>query len=160
VSLTDWIASLHVLSAFALVAALVLFWTLYFVPGVDPSSPALMKLGRLGSIVVGVGFAGTIIFGVWLAIAREPYQLWDLWVIAALVLWAIGGWTGQRAGALAQEGQLRESMRFHAATSISRSSSMFSARWCWSEASSPAPLPWRSHGARKACCGSGTAPYC
>jgi hypothetical protein len=118
VSFTDWITALHVLSAFALVAALVLFWTLYFVPGGDASSPALMKLGRLGSIVVGVGFAGTIVFGVWLAIARDPYHLWDFWVIAALVLWAIGGWTGQRAGALAQQGSLSESMRYHAATSL------------------------------------------
>jgi hypothetical protein len=118
VSLNDWILSLHVLSAFALVAALVLFWTLYFAPGVDATSPALMKLGRLGTIVVGVGFMGTLVFGVWLAISKDEYQLWDLWVILALVLWAIAGATGQRAGALAQDGKLRESMRFHAATSV------------------------------------------
>ena len=117
-SLNDWILSLHVLSAFAVVAALVLFWTLYFTPGVDATSPALMRLGRLGTIVVGIGLAGTLIFGVWLAISKDEYQLWDLWVILALILWAIAGATGQRAGALAQEGKLRESMLFHAATSV------------------------------------------
>jgi drug/metabolite transporter (DMT)-like permease len=77
-----------------------------------------MRLGRLGTIVVGIGLAGTLIFGVWLAISKDEYQLWDLWVILALILWAISGATGQRAGALAQEGKLRESMRFHAATSV------------------------------------------
>jgi hypothetical protein len=118
VSLDDWILSLHVLSAFALVAGLVLFWTLYFAPGVDATSPALMKLGRLGTIVVGIGMMGTLVFGVWLAISKDEYQLWDVWVILALILWAIAGATGQRAGALAQEGKLRESMRFHAATSV------------------------------------------
>jgi hypothetical protein len=117
-SFTDWIAALHVLSAFALVAALVLFWTLYFTPGVDAASPALMKLGRLGTIVVGIGLMGTLVFGIWLAIARDAYQLWDAWVIIALVLWAIAGATGQRAGALAQAGNLSESIRYHAATSI------------------------------------------
>ena len=37
-------------------------------------------------------------FGVWLAISLDRYQLWDGWIIAALVLWAIGGYTGQKAG--------------------------------------------------------------
>ena len=32
--------------------------------------------------------AGTIVFGVWLAISLEAYQVWDLWVILALVGWA------------------------------------------------------------------------
>ena len=45
-----------------------------------------------------VGISGTIVFGVWLAISREEYQLWDGWVIAALVLWAIGGFLGQKSG--------------------------------------------------------------
>ena len=117
-TLDDWILALHVLSAFAVVAALVLFWTLYFTPGVDPGAPALMRLGQLGSAVVGVGMMGVLVFGVWLAISNDEYQLWDGWIIAALVLWAIAGATGQRSGALAQQGKLRESMRFHALTSV------------------------------------------
>jgi hypothetical protein len=118
VSFTDWITALHVLSAFAVVGALVFFWTLYFAPAAEATSPALMSLGRLGNALIGIGMGGTLVLGIWLAIAREPYQLWDVWVIAAFVLWAIMGATGQRAGALAQEGNLRESMKFHAATSV------------------------------------------
>lgn len=116
-SFTDWITALHVLSAFAVLGALVFFWTLYFGSAADASSPAMMSLGRLGNALVGVGMGGTLVLGVWLAIARDPYQLWDVWVIAALVLWAVMAATGQRAGAHAQEGNLRESMKFHAATS-------------------------------------------
>ena len=120
-SFDDWILALHVLSAFALAGAMVLFWVLYGAAwaGVDPASSALMRLGRLGSIVVGVGFAGTLVFGVWLAISLDLYQLWDAWVIIALVLWAIGGALGGRAGKLAQEdGKMRESMLFHLGSSI------------------------------------------
>jgi uncharacterized membrane protein len=117
-SLDDWILALHVLSAFAVVAALVLFWTLFLARAVEAGSPAMMQLGRLGAAVVGVGMAGTLVFGVWLAISNDRYQLWDAWVIIALVLWAIAGATGQRAGALAQQGSLSEAMRFHAATSV------------------------------------------
>lgn len=120
-SFDDWILALHVLSAFALAGAMVLFWALYGAAwvGVDPASSALMRLGRLGSVVVGVGFAGTLVFGVWLAISLDAYQLWDAWVIIALVLWAIGGALGSRAGKLAQEkGMMRESLLFHAGSSV------------------------------------------
>ena len=41
---------------------------------------------------------GAIIFGVWLAIYLDAYQLWDGWILASLVLWAIGGWAGGQAG--------------------------------------------------------------
>jgi hypothetical protein len=39
----------------------------------------------------------TIVFGVWLAIEVDQYRVWDGWVIAAIVLWAIGTETGRRA---------------------------------------------------------------
>src|SRR6187200_3095556 len=58
-----------------------------------------MLLARVGVILVGVGMAGTIVFGIWLAISLDAYQLWDGWVIAALVLWAVGTALGQRSGA-------------------------------------------------------------
>ena len=64
-----------------------------------------MLLARVGVILVGVGMAGTIVFGIWLAISLDAYQLWDGWVIAALVLWAVGGFTGQQSGQGYQAGQ-------------------------------------------------------
>ena len=37
--------------------------------------------------------------GIWLAFSKDDYALWDGWIIAAIILWIIGGYTGGRAGA-------------------------------------------------------------
>ena len=99
--LNDWILALHLIAAFALVAAEVAF-SIMVVALWRSDSPtrvaSTMPLARLGVVLVGVGLAGTIVFGVWLAISRDEYQLWDGWVIVALVLWAIGGFLGQKSG--------------------------------------------------------------
>src|SRR5262245_46928251 len=63
-----------------------------------------MPLARAGVVFVGAGLAGTLLFGVWLAISLDAYQVWDGWVLAALVLWALGGFLGQRSGQGYQEG--------------------------------------------------------
>jgi len=52
---------------------------------------------RVGNVAVIAGALGTVIFGIWLAIALDAYHPWDGWVIAAIVLWAIGIETGRRA---------------------------------------------------------------
>jgi hypothetical protein len=100
--LTDWILSLHLLSAFALVASMVLFWTLVIASRTLTDVDARIAYGRVGDLggrIIGIGFAGTIIFGIWLAFAKDSYAIWDGWIIAAIVLWVIGGATGGRAGA-------------------------------------------------------------
>jgi len=101
VSLDDWILALHVLSAFALVGALVLFWILIVVMrDIDSASQTLVygRVATLGNRVVIAGIAGTLVFGIWLAISLDAYQLWDGWIIAGIVLWAAGAGTGARAG--------------------------------------------------------------
>jgi hypothetical protein len=101
VSLDDWILALHVLSAFALVGALVLFWILIVairrtdLPDVTMS---MEPIARLGNVAVGIGALGTIVFGIWLAISFDAYQIWDGWIIGAIVLWAISMETGRRSG--------------------------------------------------------------
>jgi hypothetical protein len=47
---------------------------------------------------VGIGAAGTILLGIWLAFRLDSYAIWDGWIIAALVLWAIAAAVGQRSG--------------------------------------------------------------
>jgi hypothetical protein len=101
--LTDWILSLHVLSAFAMVGAMVIFWIMIVsLWGTDSTSrvASLMRVSQVGTVLVGVGSLGTIVFGVWLAISLDAYQVWDGWVIAAIVLWAIAVELGRRAGKL------------------------------------------------------------
>jgi hypothetical protein len=101
VSLDDWILALHLLSAFSLIAAEVVFTIMIAALWRTDSTAkvaATMPLARAGTILVMAGLAGTIVFGVWLAISLDRYAVWDGWVIAALVLWAIGGFVGQKSG--------------------------------------------------------------
>ena len=49
---------------------------------------------------IGIGSIGVLVLGVWLAIDADAYQVWDGWVIAALVLWAIAVETGRRSGVI------------------------------------------------------------
>ena len=107
VDLYDWLLFLHVLSAFFAVGALAALWGLIL--GTRGTAPMLdqrsaMTYGRTAGILVGVGMMGAIIFGVWLAIHEEAYQVWDGWILASLVLWAIGGWAGGQAGRAFESG--------------------------------------------------------
>jgi hypothetical protein len=100
-SLDDWILALHVLSAFAMVGAMVLFWiVIVAMRNVDTvrETLAYAPTATVGNVVVTAGVFGTLVFGVWLAISRDEYELWDGWVIAALVLWSIAAAVGARSG--------------------------------------------------------------
>jgi len=101
VAFYDWLLALHVLAAFSLVAALVLYtfvivvsWNLALPSGVS----RMFRLARVGDVAVAVGSVGTLVFGIWLAIDSDDYQVWDGWIIAALVLWALSLETGRRTG--------------------------------------------------------------
>lgn len=99
--LNDWILALHLLSAVAMVAAVTVFSVMIAAlwRTDDPAAvTSFMRLGLVGNALVIVGSLGTIVFGVWLAISLDAYQLWDGWVIAALVLWFVLGALGSRTG--------------------------------------------------------------
>jgi uncharacterized membrane protein len=109
VSLDDWILALHVLSAFAFVAGVVLFWVLIFAVRRADRPEDTVRTGplvKVGNGAVGVGATGTIVLGIWLAISRDEYHVWDGWVIAAIVLWLFAAETGRRAGAEYTRGML------------------------------------------------------
>jgi Predicted integral membrane protein (DUF2269) len=106
VSLYEWLLFLHVLAAFLLVAALVVFWTIGVVARkVDRPSESLryFRVAMPANVLVGIGTVGTLIFGVWLAIERDEYQVWDGWVLGAIILWAIATELGRRAGTVYAE---------------------------------------------------------
>ncbi len=65
---------------------------------------------RSGTSAAGIGAGGTIVFGIWLAFSVGGYDIWDGWIIAALVLWALagprlGGRTGKAYMAGHEEGR-------------------------------------------------------
>jgi uncharacterized membrane protein len=107
VSFDDWALALHVLSAFAWVAGLVLFWILIVAVRKADTPEGTIRtepVVRLGNAAVGIGMVGTIVFGIWLAFSVGGYDIWDGWIIAALVLWVISTPLGQRTGSVYTEG--------------------------------------------------------
>ena len=99
--LYDWLLFLHVLSAALVVGGLTALWALVLgtrstAASIDAESA--MSFGRFAGILVGVGMMGTILLGIWLAIDVDGYEVWDGWILASLVLWAIGGWAAGKAG--------------------------------------------------------------
>jgi hypothetical protein len=100
VSFDDWMLALHVLSAFALVAGVVLFWVLIVAVRRVDTPAGTIRMGPLSSAAeraIGIGMGGTIAFGVWLAFSVGGYDIWDPWIVAALVLWVVAGGLGDRA---------------------------------------------------------------
>jgi hypothetical protein len=110
VSFNDWLLALHVLAAFAYVAGVVLFWILIVAVRKIDTPEETIRMGpivNVGNAAVGIGAGGTIVLGIWLAFALDGYAIWDGWIIAALILWAIAGAVGQRTGAAYMQGMTK-----------------------------------------------------
>jgi hypothetical protein len=107
VSFDDWLLVLHVLAAFAFVAGMVVFWMLiYAVRRTDTADGTIRMepIVKVGGAATGIGAGGTIIFGIWLAFSVGNYDIWDPWIIAALILWAATGAVGGRTNKAYLEG--------------------------------------------------------
>jgi uncharacterized membrane protein len=99
VSRYDWILFLHVLSAFALGAAVVVYS--FLIAGsrnlsIPSDAVRVFRVSRLAGVLSGIGSVGVLVFGIWLAIDVDGYELWDGWILAALVLWVVFGAVGNR----------------------------------------------------------------
>ena len=106
-SFDDWILALHLLSAFAYVAGLIVFWVLIVAVRSTDTPDETIRMApivKVGTIGTGIGAAGTIVFGIWLAFSVGGYDIWDGWIIAAIILWAVAGGVGGRTGKEYQKG--------------------------------------------------------
>lgn len=100
-SFDDWVLAIHVLSAFAYVAGMVLFWLLIVAVRQTDTPQGTIRMEpvvKVGNVAVGIGAVGTILLGIWLAFSLDGYAIWDGWIIAALVLWVVASAIGQRTG--------------------------------------------------------------
>jgi drug/metabolite transporter (DMT)-like permease len=97
----DWMLALHLLAAFAVAAALVLYSVLVFA-GRRMTTLAetrmLFRVAPIATPLIAAGGALVLILGVILAIDADAYELWNGWIIAAIVLWALLAFVGQRTG--------------------------------------------------------------
>ncbi|HEX2087739.1 MAG TPA: hypothetical protein VHF89_18785 [Solirubrobacteraceae bacterium] len=92
--MTDALLFLHVLAAFLLMGTAVMM------SGVALGAATPARTVSLANLLWDVGGIGTLVFGVWLALRDDPVvagDLGDLWIIAALVLWAVATELGRRA---------------------------------------------------------------
>ena len=97
----DWLLFLHVLAAFVLVAAEVLFSfmiALLWKRDLPSEIAGISGISRFGSVLVGIGSVGVLVFGIALAFEAESYAIWDGWIIAAIVLWLAFIELGRRTG--------------------------------------------------------------
>src|SRR4249919_4015822 len=93
--------ALHLVSAFAWVAGVIVFWVLIYTVRKTDSAEETIRMepiATVGNVAVGVGMFGTIVLGLWLAFSIGGYDVWDGWIIAALVLWVVSAPLGQRTG--------------------------------------------------------------
>jgi hypothetical protein len=98
----DTLLFLHVLSAFTLGAAVVLFSASTL--GAQTSAGTFALASRLED----VGGTAVLVFGVWLALYVDGYDIFDGWIIAAILLWAGAAAAGSffRQRVLAVDGDL------------------------------------------------------
>jgi thiosulfate reductase cytochrome b subunit len=91
VSLYDWLLFLHVLAAFALVAGVMAYGVVVLAGGADVVRRALavpaLALWNAGGV-------GVLVLGIGLAVEVDAYEVWDAWILAAIVLWFVASAAG------------------------------------------------------------------
>ncbi len=139
----EWLLFLHVTGAFFFLGGVVVAWVLGIVAARRelPSEIALLlRLSGAAAAAIGIGMLLTIVFGLWLVFDLDFYDLWDGWIVAALVMWvlagALGGAGGKRdketrllaerlaAGGDAPSGELQARVRDPIAVSLNLASSL------------------------------------
>ena len=86
--MSETLLFLHVLAAFILVASTVMF------SGFTLGAPVTPGGFKLASGLENVGAVGVLVFGVWLALDTDGYDIFDGWIIAAILIWLAAGATG------------------------------------------------------------------
>jgi hypothetical protein len=87
----DTLLALHLLSAAVAFVTMVLFgaWAL--------GAPIARGQWVVADQAWNISGAGLLIFGVWLALYVDGYELWDGWILGALVLLVAASFFGARA---------------------------------------------------------------
>jgi hypothetical protein len=101
VTFFDWMLALHLLAAFAVASALVLFSVLVFSGRrmtTLEQTRTLFRIAPIGTVLITAGIGLVFVFGVILALDSSTFEIWDGWIIVGIVLWAVFAGVGQRSG--------------------------------------------------------------
>jgi hypothetical protein len=82
---------------FHLLAALLLFVTVVTYTAVALGASATGRTLFVADRCWDVGGLGTLVLGIWLALNLDQYEIWDGWILGAIVLWMVATGLGVRA---------------------------------------------------------------
>jgi hypothetical protein len=99
----DWLLFFHLLAAFLLSVTAVTY------SAVALGAPAGGRTLFVADRCWDVGGLGTLILGVWLALYLDQYEIWDGWIIGAIVVWAVATALGDTVRRRLAEAQAVES---------------------------------------------------
>jgi hypothetical protein len=85
----DWLLFFHLIAAFLLAVTAVTY------SAVALGAPAGGRTLFVADRCWDVGGLGTLILGVWLALYLDQYEIWDGWIIGAIVLWMVAAGLGE-----------------------------------------------------------------
>lgn len=97
----QWLLFLHVSGAFLFLGGTVIAWVLGTAAALRerPSEVALlMRLAGAAAVAIAAGLGLALVFGLWLVFDLDQYDLWDGWVVSALVLFLLTGALGGQGG--------------------------------------------------------------
>jgi hypothetical protein len=95
----DWLLFLHVLAAFLLAVTVVTY------TAVALGGPAAGRTLFVADRCWDVGGLGTLVLGIWLALYLDAYEIWDGWIIGAIVLWVVATGLGETVRRRLAEGE-------------------------------------------------------
>ena len=92
----DWLLFLHVAAAFMTVAGTFLLIAVLLESRKDGRVSLLVRVSPLAEMLWNIGGITVLIFGIWLALKDTPqdYEIFDGWIVAAIVLWLIASAAG------------------------------------------------------------------
>jgi hypothetical protein len=98
----DLLLFAHVFGAFALIAGTTALAPFALGTGAALlERPAVLRTAVIGAAASTLGGTLTLVFGLWL-VANRDYAFLRLWIVGALVLWAISGYSNTRVAAAAR----------------------------------------------------------
>ena len=109
-SMYEWLLLLHLLAAFLLVSGLAAYGALLLEGG---GEVVRRVLARPAGALWNVGGLGVLVFGIWLALYLDAYELWDGWIIAAIVLWLVASGAGGQLERSVREGRFAGTRRLY-----------------------------------------------
>jgi uncharacterized membrane protein len=105
----DWLLALHVTGAFLLLGGAISAGALNLLARrVERPSEIALLLGltRIPLVAINVGMPATIVFGLWLVVHVDGYEITEAWILASLLLWAVSGALGYLGGNREKETRL------------------------------------------------------